>query len=99
MTYSTNRYYQTGDVNDLSYQCTTSKGVKVDFKPTPEGLHVMRCSKYFGLGKNGCVFRQKITGDNTYFVDVTGMCNNSIGTLNNSQGIDTIKDSNKRFLE
>ena len=48
MNYSTDRYYQTGDVNNLSYQCTTSKGVKVDFKPTPEGLHMMCCSKYFG---------------------------------------------------
>ena len=29
MNYSTDRYYQTGDVNDLSYQCTTGEGVKV----------------------------------------------------------------------
>ena len=99
MTYSTNRYYQTGDVNDLLYQCTTSRGVKVDFKPTPEDLHIMQCSKYFGLGKNGCVFGQKITDNNTNFGDAMGMCNNCIGILNNSQGIDTMKDSKTRFSE
>ena len=67
----------------------------MDFKPTPEGLHVMRCSKYFGEGKNGCVFGQNIPDNNTNFNDSMEMCNNSVGTLNNSHGIDTIKESKK----
>ena len=73
--------------------------MNVEIKPTPEGLHVIRCNEYFGDGKNGCVFGQNIPDNNTNFGASMGMCNNNIGKLNNSNGIDTIKESKKRFLE
>jgi len=38
--YSTHSYRKSGDVKDLSYNVVTSEGVKYQFRPTPEGLHV-----------------------------------------------------------
>ena len=59
----------------------------------------MNCSKYFGEEKSGCVFGTKITNKNTNFGENMGMCNTSVGNLDNSEGIDTIKKSKKRFME
>ena len=38
--YSTHSYRKSGDVKDLSYNMVTSKGVKCQFRPTLEGLHM-----------------------------------------------------------
>ena len=59
----------------------------------------MRCSEYFGEGKSGCVFGQNIPDNNTNSGASMGMCHSNIGTLDNSNGIDTIKESKKRFSE
>lgn len=68
-----------------SYKYMTSEGRKSNFLATPEGLHVIDCSKYFDKGKNGCVFCTKITDYNNNF--------------GNFEGIDTIKESKKGFME
>ena len=57
----------------------------------------MDCSEYFEEGKSGYVFGTKITDNNTNFGENMGMCNTSVGKLNNSDGIDTIEASKKRF--
>ena len=67
------RYYQTNNVMDRSYRCMTSEGRKITVLPTPEGLHVMDCSEYFGEGKDGYVFGTKITDNNTNFGENMGI--------------------------
>ena len=59
----------------------------------------MDCSEYFEEGKSGCVFGTKITDNNNEFGDNMGMCNTSVGKINNSEGIDTIKASKKQSTE
>ena len=98
MYYSSDRYYQTNNVLDLSYRGMTSEGRKVTFVPTTEGLHMMDCSEYFEEGKSGCVFSTKITNNNTNFGENMGMCNTSVGKLNNYDGIDTIEASKRHFI-
>ena len=65
--YSTRTYRRTGDVRDLSYNCTTSEGVEIKFTPTIKGLHVFDASSYFqpGTGNGGFVFGEKIIDNGT----------------------------------
>ena len=84
--YSTKAYRQSGDIRDLKYNCVTSEGVKVTFAPNKEGLHILDCRNYFGLGKYGCVF-----GENSIYNDTNNglsMCHNiTDATLNNDIAI------------
>ena len=63
--YSTKRIIKTRNKQDLSYNCETSKGVKVYFMPTEQDLHVLNCAKHFGLNKPGYVFGKKIIDKGT----------------------------------
>ena len=70
--FSTRGYRRTNDVRDLAYKCETSEGVKVEFIPTQQGLHIMNCSDYFGLDKSGCVFGTEVTDNGTGFGEHMG---------------------------
>ena len=63
--YSTKLFRKSGDIKDLKYDCVTSEGAHVMFTPNKQGLHVLDCRKYFGLGKSGCVFGNRIIDNDT----------------------------------
>ena len=65
MTYSTTEFEKTDDDRDLVHKCKTSEGVELRFEPNENGLHVMDCSKYFGIGKTGYVFGTKVIDNGT----------------------------------
>ena len=96
--YSTKAYRRTGDIRELKYVCVTSEGVKVIFTPNKEGLHILDCRDYFGLGKSGCVFGQNIIDNNTN--NGFSMCHSITGTtLNNDVAIDTVEKSKQNFTK
>ena len=57
-------YHQTGNTDDRLIRCVTSEGVKCEFRPTQEGLHVMDCKSYLRNGNN-CIFCKTITDKGT----------------------------------
>ena len=57
--YTTYKFKKSGDDRDLVYKCRTSEGVEVKFERTEDNLHVMDCSKYFGIGKSGMCLERK----------------------------------------
>ena len=63
--YSTKSYSKSGNIQDLKYDCVTSEGVNVTFTPNKQGLHVLDCREYFGLGKSRCVFGRNIIDNDT----------------------------------
>jgi hypothetical protein len=95
--YSSTTYKKTQNVNDLAYKCVTSDGVELAFPPNKDGLHVLDCSKYFGIGKQGYVFGTSIVDNKTN--NGLAMCHNVTGvTINNvDDAIDTIEKSKKNF--
>ena len=45
---------------DLVYRIETSEGRKLRFSPNSKGLHSLNCLTYFGAGKKGFVFGNKV---------------------------------------
>ena len=88
-------YYRTGNRMDLCYHCTTGEGVEVEFTPTAKGLHVLDCTKFYGLDRPNRVFGQHVTDNGTKGGDA--MCQANIPELDNTDGIDTIEKSEARF--
>ena len=41
---------------DLAFHVETRKGTKLQFTPNKTGLHILDCTDYFGIGKDGYVF-------------------------------------------
>ena len=93
--FDSDSYYRTGNRKDLCYDCTTGEGVKLQFLPTEKGLHVLDCTKYYGLGKPNFVFGDKVTDNNTD--GGSEMCQMNLTELDNVDGIDTIEKSEARF--
>ena len=104
------RYHQTGNTDDLSIRCVTKEGVKCEFKPTADGLHVMDCKSLLKTrGKN--IFGSIITDNGTMNGRAMGKCNfvktkvkalcfaEGLNKINNSEGIDTVKGSLARFAK
>ena len=109
--YSTRRYRQLGRVEDLSYDVTTTKGIKYRFKPTAKDLYVFmvepKSSRY--------VFDRKVVdnltdgGDDMYHISynddvtITGVQNqvetNFTGVTNEQSQIETIENSRKKFSQ
>jgi hypothetical protein len=84
--YSSKRYRKTGNIDDLKYDCVTAEGVHVSFLPNKDGLHILDCSKYFGVGKQGYVFGKSIIDNNTQ--NGHAMCHNITGeAVNRIQAI------------
>jgi hypothetical protein len=75
--YSSKMYKKTGSTNDLKYNCVTSEGVRLSFSPNKDGLHILDCSKYFGVGKQGYVFGKSIIDNKTN--NGLAMCHNVTG--------------------
>ena len=98
--YNSDQYYQTGNVLYLFYRQMTSKGVRIKCVLTPEGLQLINCAKYFGLGKSECVAEKKST-TTTINLERTCdcVCHNSVGTLSNFQGIVEKKASLLRHFQ
>lgn len=100
--YSTKEYRKSRKVSTLKYDCVTSEGVHCTFSPNKDGLHVLDCSKYFGIGKSGYIFGKNITDNN-----VNGgkdMCRSIHGTIENAEAfvsvddaIDTVTNSKNNF--
>jgi hypothetical protein len=100
--YSSKKYRETNDLSSLRYECITSEGTKCSFIPNKDGLHVMDCTEYFGIGKSGYIFGKKIVDNN-----VGGgkdMCRSIHGTIENAKAfvsiddaIDTITKSKNNF--
>ena len=95
--YSTKEYRRTQNEQDLKYDCITSEGVKLSFTPNKDGLHVLDCSKYFGVGKQGYVFGKDIIDNNTN--SGLAMCHNSTGVPARimKDAIDTVEKSKQNF--
>ena len=93
--YSSKLYRTTLNVADLKFNCTTNEGVKVSFSSTPDGLHVMDCTEYFGVGRRGHVFGSSIIDNKTN--NGVSMCHNITGVPNVKDAIDTIKKSKENF--
>ena len=104
------RYHQTGNTDDLSIRCVTNEGVKCEFKPTADGLHVMDCESLLKTrGKN--IFGSIITDNGTMNGTAMGSCNlvkakvealcfaEGLNKINNSEGIDTVTGSLARFAK
>ena len=94
--FSSDLFYKTGNVKDLTYDCVTSEGLKVQFVPSDQGLHVKNCSEYFGLDKSGCVFGTEITDNGTQGGESMSYAS-GINKINISTGIDTVEQSKARF--
>ena len=96
-------YHRTGNPDDLSIRCVTKEGVRCEFKPTHDGLHVMDCEALLKKGKH--VFGRNITDNGTLHGDAMSSCHfvkakvsahcfaEGVSKLNNSEGIDTLKGS------
>ena len=68
------------------------------FASNKEGLHILDCRDYFGLGKSGCVFGQNVIDNNTN--NGSSMCHNITGTtLNNDFTIDAVEKSKQNFTK
>ncbi|OEU17119.1 hypothetical protein FRACYDRAFT_237529 [Fragilariopsis cylindrus CCMP1102] len=95
--YSSKLYRTTLDVTDLKFNCTTNEGVKVSFSSTPDGLHIMDCTDYFGAGRHGHVFGDSIIDNNTN--NGLSMCHNITGVTKQKlhDAIDTVKKSKQNF--
>ena len=101
------RYHQTGNTDDLSIRCVTKEGVRCEFKPTVDGLHVMDCEKLLKKGKH--IFGRTITDNGTMHGEAMGSCHHikakadahcfaeGVNKINNSEGIDTVKGSIARL--
>jgi len=63
ISYNSDRFHETGNETDLAEHVVTPEGKEFDFVPNRRGLHVFDCSKYFEVGRNGCVFGN-LTPDN-----------------------------------
>ena len=63
MTYDTQKYHRTGDIDDLSYHVTTPEGHNCKFSPTPQGLHIFKMKKRDGND----VFRSKVVNNHSIF--------------------------------
>ena len=72
--FSSRGWRTTNNAHDLAYRCETAEGVKVEFLPTEQGLHVMNCSEYFGVGKSGYIFGKYITDNSTKGGKEMGTC-------------------------
>ena len=88
--YSTERYHETGDVSDLSYDVTTPDGFNCSFTPNSQGLHVYQVPK--GRGTN--VFGTKKKDNVTIF---GGTCHaiieNSVSRSNTDDELDVTRSS------
>ena len=95
--YSSRSYKKSLNVNDLRFDCTTSEGIKVSFSSTSDGLHVLDCTRYFGVGRQGHVFGKSIIDNNTN--NGLSMCHNITGVLKNkvADAIDTVEKSKQNF--
>ena len=93
--FSSDLFYKTGNVKDLTYDCVTSEGLKVQFVPSDQGLYVKDCSEYLGLNKSGCFFGTEITDNGTQGGELMSYAF-SINKINNSTGIDTVEQSRAR---
>jgi hypothetical protein len=96
--YSSRTYKKSGDIRDLKYECVTSEGIKLVFAPNKEGLHILDCTKYFGVGKQGFVFGKTIIDNKTN--DGLAMCHNVTGVpaaTDLKDAIDTVEKSKQNF--
>jgi hypothetical protein len=89
--YSLKIFRKTNDISSLKYDCITSEGVECTFIPNKDGLHVMDCSKYFGIGKSGYIFGKKII--NNDFDGGKDMCRSIHGTIENAKAFVSIDDA------
>ncbi|OEU10337.1 hypothetical protein FRACYDRAFT_247347 [Fragilariopsis cylindrus CCMP1102] len=103
--YSTKRFRKTKDLSSLKYDCVTAEGVECTFSPNKEGLHVLDCTKYFGIGKDGYVFGKRIIDNNVsngndMFKSIHGTVENAAAFVsidNVDDAIDTITKSKNNF--
>ena len=95
--YNSKLYKKTGNTRDLKYNCVTAEGIELSFSPNKDGLHILDCSNYFGVGKQGYVFGKTIIDNETN--NGTAMCHNITGVPETdvSDAIDTIKKSKQNF--
>jgi len=95
--YSSKLYRKTLNVNDLTFNCTTNEGIQVSFSSTPDGLHTMDCSSYFGVDHKGHLFCTSIIDNNTNHG--LSMCYNITGVpiTNVKDAIDTVEKSKQNF--
>jgi hypothetical protein len=95
--YTSRVYKQTRDTRDLKFDCTTNEGIEVSFPSNKDGLHILDCSKYFGVGKQGYVFGKSIIDNKTN--NGLAMCHNITGvsTHDVKDAIDTIEKSKQKF--
>jgi hypothetical protein len=84
--YTSRIYKKTLDIKDLKFECTTHEGTKISFPSNTDGLHILDCSNYFGVGKKGYVFGKSIIDCKT---------NNGHAMRHNITGITThdVKDT------
>jgi hypothetical protein len=95
--YSSKKYRETNNTMDLKYDCITSEGIELSFPPNKDGLHILDCTKYFGVGKQGYVFGKNVIDNKTN--NGLAMCHNITGVTENkvNDAIDTVEKSKQNF--
>ena len=98
--YSTKEFRKTNNLSSLKYECVTAEGVKCTFSPNKEGLHVLDCTKYFGIGKDGYIFGNNITNNNVdngndMFRSIHGTIENAAAFVSIDNVDDVIDTSSK----
>jgi hypothetical protein len=95
--YTSRLYRKTGNDANLKFNCTTSEDIDVSFLSNKDGLHILDCSKYVGVGKQGYVFGKSIIDNKTSHG--LAMCHNVTGGVDNNlkDAIDTVEKSKQNF--
>ena len=78
---------------NLAYHIETSEDRTLQFSPNSKGLHCLDCSSYFGAGKKGFVFGNKITQTETIPTSQKGVALNNNGV----EAIKTIEGNKNNF--
>ena len=63
MTYDTQKFHKSGDIDDLSYNVTTPEGYHCRFSPNHQGLHAFKIKDRSGNN----IFGSKVTNNRTIF--------------------------------
>ena len=75
------------------YRIETSEGRTLCFSPNSKVLHCLDCTSYFGTGKEGFVFGNKVTQTEMIPTSQKGVSLNNNGV----EAIKTIKGNTKNF--
>ena len=78
MTYNTDRCHQTGNIDNICYDATTSEGLNYKFTPTLQDLHVCKVDRQTDGNLFGTKFHNNVTmfGSSCHMVIESEVYNN-----------------------